>query len=344
MAGNPKILSVTRQSVLLQLKQFRVRTSIYIALKRFVVTLNMGIGICPTVDFAFKLMLGSPEHTNVTKHFLNSILEGQRRISHVRILNPILDKDSIDDKLAVLDVLATDEHGRKLNIEMQTSLPGELPQRLVYYAACLYAGQLTSGASYSTLRPAISICVLKQVMFPQSSKLHLDFRLREVSGELLTDDLQIHLLQLPKLRVTAQNVYHASPTERWAYFLGNAEHLTQEDIRRLFPDEEIAEAAGVLKMISQTPENRYLYEARLKAQRDEESRMRKALQDGLEKGREEGRSEGLQEGVRAGRILLLQQILGLPESTLEQLAACDSAWLSELEEKLQQQLRLRHQS
>ena len=97
-------------------------------------------------------------------------------------------------------------------------------------------------------------------------------------------------------------------------------------------------------MISQTPENRYLYEARLKAQRDEESRMRKALQDGLEKGREEGRSEGLQDGVRAGRILLLQQILGLPESTLEQLAACDSAWLSDLEEKLQQQLRLRQQS
>ncbi len=97
-------------------------------------------------------------------------------------------------------------------------------------------------------------------------------------------------------------------------------------------------------MISQTPENRYLYEARMKAQRDEESRMRKALQDGLEKGREEGRSEGLQDGVRAGRILLLQQILGLPESTLEQLATCDSAWLSDLEEKLQQQLRLRQQS
>jgi flagellar biosynthesis/type III secretory pathway protein FliH len=105
-------------------------------------------------------------------------------------------------------------------------------------------------------------------------------------------------------------------------------------------------------MISQTPENRYLYEARLKAQRDEESRMRKALQDGFEKGREagreagreEGRSEGLQDGVRAGRILMLQQILGLQESTLDQLATCDSTWLSDLEEKLQQQLHLRQPS
>jgi hypothetical protein len=59
--------------------------------------------------------------------------------------------------------------------------------------------------------------------------------------------------------------------------------------------------------------------------------------------KKKGREEGLQDGVRVGRILLLQQILGLPESTLEQLAACDSTQLSELEDKLQQQLRLRQQ-
>lgn len=48
------------------------------------------------------------------------------------------------------------------------------------------------------------------------------------------------------------------------YFLQNADKLTPEDIRRLFPDEEIAEAAGVLEMISQTPEQLMLYNARLK--------------------------------------------------------------------------------
>jgi len=32
------------------------------------------IGIIATVDFAFKLMLGSPEHTRITVHFLNAIL------------------------------------------------------------------------------------------------------------------------------------------------------------------------------------------------------------------------------------------------------------------------------
>lgn len=37
----------------------------------------MAIGISPTVDFAFKLMLGNPDHTGVTVHFLNAVLEDQ---------------------------------------------------------------------------------------------------------------------------------------------------------------------------------------------------------------------------------------------------------------------------
>ena len=37
----------------------------------------MAFGISPLVDFAFKLMLGSPQHTSVTMHYLNSILIDQ---------------------------------------------------------------------------------------------------------------------------------------------------------------------------------------------------------------------------------------------------------------------------
>ena len=303
----------------------------------------MGIGIRPTVDFAFKLMLGNPEHTNVTIHFLNAILEGQCRIANVQILNPILAKHTDDDKLSVLDILATDEHGRMLNIEMQTSLPSELPQRLAYYASCLYVGQLREGFRYADLRPSISICVLTQAMFPERPDLHLEFRMREKSGLTLTDDLQIHLLQLPKLRIASQNVYDATPIERWAFFLTNAEHLTDDDVCRLFPDREIAEAAGVLKMISQSPEDQLFYFGRLKFQRDEEARLRKAELDGFEKGRQEGRQEGWregrEEGREEGRIQLLQQILGLPESTHDDLAALDSSQLSELESQLLQQIR-----
>ena len=298
----------------------------------------MAIGISPTVDFAFKLMLGSPEHSRVTIHFLNSVLVDQPKITHVEILNSFLGKVSDDDKLSILDILATDEHGRLLNIEMQTSLPAGMSQRLAYYASSVYVGQLHEGNPYTELRPAISICVLTQPMFPQSAELHLDFRLRaSPSGLILTDDLQIHLLQLENLRVTAENVYHALPAERWAYFLKNADKLTPEDIRRLFPDEEIAEAAGVLEMISQTPEQLMLYNARLKFQRDEEARLQKAREDGIR----EGEARGRQEGFLAGRIVLLQELLGIRLSTAEELIGYSDTQLHDLAEQLQQQLRSR---
>ena len=299
----------------------------------------MAIGISPTVDFAFKLMLGSPAHTGVTIHFLNAILEGQPKITQVEILNPFLGKESDDDKLSVLDILATDEHGRKLNIEMQTTLPAGLSQRLAYYASSLYTDQLIEGMRYTALRPAISICVLTKALFPQVPGLHLDFRLREATGLILTNNLQIHLLELPKLRVTVQTVYHATPTERWACFLRNAEQLTSNEVTRMFPDQEFAEAAGVLEMISHTPEQNRLYNARLKFQRDDAARLEQALADGLQQGLQ----QGLQKGALVGRIALLQQLLGVPQSTLEELSGCNEAHLNELSEQLQQQLRTRPQ-
>ena len=79
---------------------------------------------------AFKIMRGSPEHSGITIHFFNSNLVGQPRITQVRFQNPFPDQESDDDKLSVLDILATDEHGRQLNIEMQTSLPAGMAQRL----------------------------------------------------------------------------------------------------------------------------------------------------------------------------------------------------------------------
>ena len=39
---------------------------------------DMAIGINPTVDFAFKMLYGNPEHPGVTIHFLNSMLEGPK--------------------------------------------------------------------------------------------------------------------------------------------------------------------------------------------------------------------------------------------------------------------------
>ena len=128
----------------------------------------MAIGIDPTVDYAFKLLLGSPEHPAITLHFLNAVLGSEVLITDVEIINPILGKEDDSDKLSILDVAACDSTGRRYDIEMQTSLPAGLAQRLAYYTASMYVGQIGEGEDYTLLRPAISICVLDAIMFHQS--------------------------------------------------------------------------------------------------------------------------------------------------------------------------------
>ena len=313
---------------------------------------SLAIGIIATVDYAFKRMLGSPEHTRITIHFLNAVLGDSLRITQVTILNPILDKEFEEDKLAVLDILAEDEHGRKLNIEMQTSVGAELPQRLAYYVSSIYAGQLLAGLDYAALRPAINICVLTKSMFPGDPRLHLDFRLRDSPGLVLTDDLQIHLLQLPKLELSADNVMAAASIERWAYFLLHADQLSRDEIRRIFPDAEFGEAAEVLEMISKSPDEHRVYDMRLKFQRDEATRLAAtqreiaaARVEGREEGREEGRIEGLREGEARGetkgRIAILQELLGISKSTAEELATLNEQQVRELAEQLQTHLPIR---
>lgn len=231
---------------------------------------------------------------------------------------------------------------------MQSLVTPEFPQRLTFYNARSYINQLKAGELYTTLRPSISICVLSKPLFPSSPKLHHDFRLRDESGLVFTDDVQIHLLQLTNLRTTRENLRSATIQERWAFFLRFADQYTYEELCFLFPEPEFVEAAGILEIIKQTPEENHLYSSRLKFQLDEASRIEstriEALQEGEQKGLLKGLQEGEQKGLLHGRIELiqtLQRILNTPESTVEELSEKDESELMQMSEELQRRLRVR---
>jgi predicted transposase/invertase (TIGR01784 family) len=295
----------------------------------------MAIGIDPTVDYAFKLLLGSPEHPAITLHFLNAILGDEIQITDVEIINPILGKEDDIDKLSILDVAAKDSAGRLYDIEMQTSLPAGLSQRLAYYTASMYVGQMSEGDNYTLLRPAISICVLDAIMFPDARQIHSDFRLRSRDGHLgLTDDLQIHLLELPKYTVPSDNRVITDPVEAWLYFFRRADEMTTEEIEQRFSSPAFAEAAQVLDMIQRTPQQRSQYELRLKAQRDDRARLQQARAE----GKAEGKAEGEARGEAVGIIKALQQVLGIESTSLAELSL---EQLTAMANDLQRQVRER---
>jgi predicted transposase/invertase (TIGR01784 family) len=308
----------------------------------------MALGISPTVDYAFKRLLGDPHHKRVLIHLLNAIFEKQFVVVDVDILNPFLEKDFEDDKLSVLDLRARDTCGRQYNLEMQTSVAGALTRRLVYYLACIYSQQLGESEKYERLAPAMSICFLDGILFRESPTFHTRFQLCSLEHQLVfSDQLEVHLIELPKYRGGAAVLPRARPVEKWAYFLGHVDQLEIPEIERLFQDPVFVEAGGILEMISKTEEERLRYELRMKALRDLHSNLDFAemrgletgRQQGLEEGRREGRHEGRQEGRLEGTIQTLQQLLGEPVTNSDELTTRDREQLEELAEVLQARMR-----
>ena len=111
-----------------------------------------------------------------------------------------------------------------------------------------------------------------------------------LTGELYTDLMEIHMLELRKLPSEAQNekgIIH------WMRFLGGKKREEFEDMAK--QDEYIGEAYEELKKLSLDDQKRLEYELRQKAIRDYNSQMNSAMRRGKEIGEEQGRRNALRE-------------------------------------------------
>src|ERR1700761_3813037 len=100
----------------------------------------MILGIDPKVDFAFKFVFGRDATRMLLIDMLNKVLRltGQDKITEIELLNPFSIKDAADDKLAILDIKARDQAGRRFNIEMQMLGRSSYLQRVLYYWSGIY--------------------------------------------------------------------------------------------------------------------------------------------------------------------------------------------------------------
>jgi len=73
----------------------------------------MILGINPTVDYAFKHLLGRESTRPILIDVLESVLQPApgRHIRDLELLNPFNPKEALDDKLSILDIKARDQAG-----------------------------------------------------------------------------------------------------------------------------------------------------------------------------------------------------------------------------------------
>jgi predicted transposase/invertase (TIGR01784 family) len=235
----------------------------------------------PKIDFAFKLLFGDERSKNILADFLKAVLPelADEEIEELTILDPHLKREFSGDKLEVLDVKARTRSRktkteRILAIEIQISnIPG-MRSRVSYYQSNLITEQLGDGGHYSDLKKAIIIVITDYDFIPESKKCHTVFRMIEKDEHFQFNDLtEIHVLNLAKLlKIEDGNLAD------WLKFL-KAEG--EEEFKMLAVKNPIIdEAYQKLQIMSEDEANRMLYQARLKAQRDEYARVQGARQDG----------------------------------------------------------------
>lgn len=251
-------------------------------------------------DFVFKKLLC--ESTEILIDLLNSVLElsEKRRIRSVKIKNPIILPEEITQKYIMLDIRATDESGNIYNIEMQVRQYADYSKRALFYASRLYAGQLESGEDYGELKPVIGIHFLDYEEYSDYDDFHFRFEMRDVRnhGLRLTEDMTIHIFELPKFEKIAKKCHIRDAMAEWLRFFNHA-HEEDETMRASYENPIIHKAFSVLETLSADEKNRYLAEIRRKAMWNERFELAAARRE----GREEGIRQGICEAIELGLSL-----------------------------------------
>ena len=267
---------------------------------------------------------------------LNSILSPPpgHNILDIELLDPFNPKTALNDKLSILDVKTRDQTGRYFNVEMQVCTSPHYGKRILYYGCKLHQQQFHEGQKYQQLRPTISISFLDHEWFPQVPVYHLCFCLLEKEHRLcLTDNLEFHILELPKFKKSAGEL--ANGLDKWLYFLRHAAKIDTEAVPAALHQPLVLRALEELKMLTQDDLERERYEARLKAQRDHNTLVEYA---------QEAREEGRVEGEKIGIIHFCERLLDRQETPKEQLLGLPVEELTRLGQELQEQVLKRNKT
>ncbi|MDP1442322.1 Rpn family recombination-promoting nuclease/putative transposase [Priestia megaterium] len=210
----------------------------------------------------------------------------------MQLLDPHFNKENQEDKRSILDVHAQLEGGSRVNIEIQLNNKHDMEKRTLYYWSKMYSSQMKEGMDYGELCKTITINIVNFRYLSHIHNYHSTFQLYEREQKLLlTDMLEIHFMELPKLLIKWRN-REVDPRE----------------------DQVLKKAMDEWERVSQDPEVLLAYEARRKALLDEKSALKRAEKLGEEKGKQIGEEIGEKKGIIKVALSMIQK--GLDNQTI----------------------------
>jgi len=225
-------------------------------------------------DILFKMLF--VKYPDLLKRLVAELLGiSYESITEFFITNPEMPPEVMGGKFCRLDINMT-VNNQRVNIEIQVNDDGDFPARALYHWARDYSTALPEGKDYSQLPRTIIIGIVYFKIF-RCKEFHSEYRALEATrGTQLSDKLNIHFFELPKL---PKSISADKGLELW---LSLFKAKTEEELSKI---EEMGvtvmkEAIGAYRHISATPEFREMERMRTKAGHDEAQALKNAEQRG----------------------------------------------------------------
>lgn len=272
-------------------------------------------------DWALKRLLRDKANFGVLEGFISTLLN--RTVKIHRLLESEGNKDRDDAKQNRVDLLAEDEDGELLLVEVQGESEYAYFQRILFGASKLVTEYIDSGKNYDNVKKIYSINI---VYFDLGQGQDYIYHGKtEFRGLHENDVLKLSGFQQQKfgvtevyelypeyyiLKVNDFNRWSKVPLDQWIYFLSTSEIPEDADapglkaarekllFSRMSREEQAAYRRYLDNRVSLADQ---IYTARGEARLEGLYEGRKeGIKQGIEQGIEEGRKEGIKQGIKQG--------------------------------------------
>ena len=257
--------------------------------------------IDPRIDYAFKLIFGTPGNEDLLLRLVQAILP-EKHIATVELTAQEQVGLRPDARRSTIDVKCTTDDGSDLIIEMQIREQEDFNDRMVFYSSFPIINRLQRGDNDSyKLTPLYVIGITDFIIpgIPANDDLINHYSIRNVrdNGIALTDSVNYVTVELPKLTKTLPEV---KDTAEWILYtikhIGAMKTMPKEYRGSYL--EKFFELSKFAFMDELTQEE---YLARFMFETDQKSFLRTAHNKGFAEGKAKGKAE---ERLQAAKRML----------------------------------------
>jgi predicted transposase/invertase (TIGR01784 family) len=174
----------------------------------------------PKYDFVFKYIFGNEKHKDLLIALLSDVLGvPEEEFEGIEIINSELLKAFKEDKKGILDVRVKTKTGKEIDVEIQILPTDYMAERTMFYWSKMYTSQIKPGDPYDKLKKCVTINIVDFKCTPLKKPYSSYHLTEDKTGYRLTDILEVHFLEIPKLVDEDIEKDENDPIVQWMEFL-----------------------------------------------------------------------------------------------------------------------------